>query len=68
MAFGDLWTVEQPAHEGFIYIVDPEGDYRVRVLRGDKRFARALCYILNSTPTHKITATDADMDLRGVPK
>jgi hypothetical protein len=60
-----LWTA-LPGKGGTL-LMSPKQEPKVWV-HSDPRFARALCHVLNSTPTEKLMRTDEEMDLRGVPR
>lgn len=59
-----LWEAEN--RDGYQTVHSP--DKKTVLFLFDKRFARALTHILNSTPIHKLQRSEEEMDQRGVPR
>ena len=57
---------EATSREGYCTVHSP--DKKTVLFCFDKRIARMLTRVLNSTPHHKLDATDEEMDMRGVPR
>jgi hypothetical protein len=56
----NLWT-----QNGNV-IINPSGE--VKVIVTDRRFARVICNLINSSPCWKLESTDENMDFRGIPR
>jgi hypothetical protein len=47
-------------------ISNPSGEAKVLVT--DRRLARVICHLINSSPCWKLESTDENMDFRGIPR
>ena len=56
----NLWTLNGNV------ISDPSGEAKVLVT--DRRLARIICNLINSSPRWKLESTDENMDFRGIPR
>ena len=55
-----LWTQNENV------ISNPSGEAKVLVT--DRRLARVICHLINSSPCWKLESTDENMDFRGIPR
>lgn len=61
-----LWEATQREKQGYCMVHSP--DKKTVLFCFDSRFARVLAHVINSTSSHKLEATNEEMDLRGVPQ
>ena len=61
----NLWTYNQD-FDGAWFITSPDGQIVIEPHNTSEAFVRALCHLLNSTPTNRLYRTMDEMDLRGV--